>query len=333
MKKRTPQIPNRTPEALPLTTSITRRAFFQAAGAATLLATARAHPHFALPGTLPNPVGYSNISWPAHELNQAMENVSALGYQGMQFLGWVQEAYAGNKAAELKDRLRSLRLSAAALSCSKVRLCPGSADTSTGQFREYADFLHALGGNILQVIDSGKPRGNYSAEEIKSMGARMNELGAMAKDAGMTLGYHPHFGTFGETREGLGRVMDCTDPRYVGLIADVAHLKLGGSDPAEVIRTYRQRLALLHLKDVRQDAYELAQQRPVAPQALTMRFCEIGRGVVDFPAVVSSLRESGFDGWAIVELDRFQPPPGGPAESARINKEALRSLGFRFPSG
>lgn len=64
-----------------------------------------------------------------------------------------------------------------------------------------------------------------------------------------------------------------------------------------------------------------------------MRFCEIGRGVVDFPAVVASLRESGFEGWAIVELDRFQPPPGGPAESARINKEALRALGFRFSSG
>ena len=333
MKKRTPQILSRTPEALPLTTSITRRAFFQAAGGAALLAAARARPHFALPGTLPNPVGYSNISWPANELNQAMENVSALGYQGMQFLGWVQEAYAGNKAAQLKDRLRSLRLSAAALSCSKIDLRPDSPETFTEQFREYATFVHALGGEVLQLTDSGKPHRNYRAAEIKSMGTRMNELGKMAKDSGMAVGYHPHFGTFGETREGLGRVMDCTDPRYVGLIADVAHLKLGGSDPAEVIRTYRQRLVLLHLKDVRRDAYELAQQRPVAPQALTMRFCEIGRGVVDFPAVVASLRESGFEGWAIVELDRFQPPPGGPAESARINKEALRALGFRFSSG
>jgi hypothetical protein len=48
---------------------------------------------FAQPGALPNPVGYSNISWPPAELNQAMETLSALGYQGMQLLGWVQEAY------------------------------------------------------------------------------------------------------------------------------------------------------------------------------------------------------------------------------------------------
>ena len=46
----------------------------------------------------------------------------------------------------------------------------------------------------------------------------------------------------------------------MGLIADVAHLTLGGSDPAEVIGTYHQRLILLHLKDVRRDVYEAVRQ-------------------------------------------------------------------------
>jgi inosose dehydratase len=284
----------------------------------------------ALPGTLPNPVGYSNISWPPNELNQALETVSAFGYQGVQLLGWVQEAYAGEKTSKLKDRLQKLKLSAAALSCSKVKLRPDSPENFTAQFREYADFLHSLGGDVLQLIDGGKPRGNYRVGEIKSMGAKMNELGKMAKDSGLTVGYHPHLMTVGETREGLGRVLDATDPQYVGLIADIAHLKLGGSDPAEVIRTYHQRLVLVHLKDVRRDAYELAHRNRNEIGKLKVYFCEIGRGVVDFPAVTASLRESQFQGWMIVELDRFEPPPGGPAESARINKDALRSLGFRI---
>jgi inosose dehydratase len=162
------------------------------------------------------------------------------------------------------------------------------------------------------------------------MGAKMNELGKMARDSGLTVGYHPHFATLGETREALGRVLEATDPRDVGLIADVAHLKLGGSDPAEVIRTYHQRLVLVHLKGVRRDAYELARQDRDAAEKLKFRFCEIGRGVLDFPAVTASLRDVQFRGWVIVELDRFEPPPGGPAESARINKDALRSLGFKI---
>jgi len=146
----------------------------------------------------------------------------------------------------------------------------------------------------------------------------------------MTVGYHPHFNTFGETREGLGRVLDATDPRYVGLIVDVAHLKLGGSDPAEVIRTYHQRLVMVHLKDVRRDAYELVRQNRDDAGKLKVRFCEIGTGVVEFPAVVASLKAARFQGWAIVELDSYLPSAGGPAESAKVNTDALRSMGFRI---
>ena len=291
---------------------------------------AGAHPGLALHGAAPNPVGYSIISWPPEELNQALDTVSTLGYQGVQLLGWVQEAYAGSKTMELKDRLQKLKLSPAALSCSKVSLRPGSRETFASKFREYADFLQILGGSVLQLIDGGTPRGDYSASEVKSLGATMNELGRMAKDFGLSVGYHPHFRTLGETREGLGRVLDATDSHCVGLIADVGHLKLGGSDPAEVIRTYHQRLILVHLKDVRRDAYELARQNREAVGKLTARFCEIGHGVVDFPAVTATLREIRYQGWMIVELDHFEPLPGGPAQSARINKDSFRSLGFKM---
>jgi len=284
----------------------------------------------AVPRTFPNPVGYSIISWPPKDLIPALEAISGLGYSGVQLLGWVQEAYAGDKTVEIKNRLQELKLFPAALSCSNVKLSPDSHGNFTDQFREYAAFLHTLGGRVLQLIDGGKAQGTYSASEIKSMGAKMNELGKIAKDLGMIVGYHPHLKTFGETREGLARVLDATDPQHVGLIADVAHLKLGGSDPAEVIRTYHQRLVMIHLKDVRRDAYELVRQNHDGVGKLKARFCEIGTGVVDFPAVIASLEEARFQGWAIVELDSYAPPPGGPSECAQTNKDALRSLGLRI---
>ena len=312
------------------TGSLTRRDFLLRSGLSAVSCVAWPRLHAAAASPLANPVGYSHISWPSEELLRAFETISALGYQGVQLLGYVQEAYAGGKTTELKENLQKLKLDVAALSCVKVKLRPDSPEMFTAQFRTYAGFLHDLGGEIMQLTDGGEPRTPYSASEIKSMGARMNELGKMARDADLTVGYHPHVKTIGETREGLGRVLDATDPRYVGLIADVAHLTLGGSDPAEVIRTYRERLVLLHLKDVRKDALDLARQDPGAAAKLKARFCEIGQGVVNFPAVIASLRESSFRGWAIVELDTFTPPPGGPAESARINRDALRALGFKF---
>jgi inosose dehydratase len=178
------------------------------------------------------------------------------------------------------------------------------------------------------VTDGGRPDGQYSPPQIKALGDQMNTLGKVAADSGVTLGYHPHFGTLGETREGMGRVLDATDPRYVKLIADVAHITLGGSDPAEVIRSYHARLVLTHFKDLRKDTAALARKDRAQARHQEFHFCEIGQGVVDFPAILQAFRDVNFRGWVIVELDAYEPPSGGPAESARRNKAGLLKLGL-----
>jgi inosose dehydratase len=279
-------------------------------------------------GVLPNPVGYATIAWPREEFAHALETISRLGYQGVQLLGWVREAYAATKAQELGQLLASLKLKPVALSCSDVQLAPEQQGNDTVEAHRYAEFFARLGGTFLQVTDEGNPSKKYSAEDIRTLGARMNALGKMAQDFGLTLGYHPHFGTIGETRKGLGRVLEATDPRYVKLIADVAHLALGGSDPAEVIRTYGQRLCFLHLKDVRKEIAAVARQDRNLIDGKGPPFCEIGLGMVNFASVVQALRAVQFSGWAVVELDEGNSTLGGPDASASKNREALRKLGF-----
>ncbi len=277
---------------------------------------------------LPNPVGYATISWRDREIDHALETISILGYKGVQMLGFVREKFAGARADELRDRLKSLHLEAVTLSCSDVDLKPEDPRDETGQVRSYAAFQQRLGGKYLQVTDGGDPRKTYSTETIRELGKRMNAMGKIAQDAGLTLGYHPHVGTIGETRVGMQRMLDATDPRYVKLIADVGHMTLGGADPAEVIRTYHERLIFLHFKDVRKDAMELAKNSQGAVKRGKYTFCEIGTGTVDFPAIVQALRDTQFAGWIIVELDGYERGPGGADASARTNKEAAEKLGF-----
>lgn len=277
---------------------------------------------------LANPVGYATISWPRDRFPEALKTISELGYQGVQLLGWVSKEYAGPKTASLRQRLLDLKLKPVSLSCAKVALDPDSAANENSAVSAYAAFFRDLGGLYLQVTDGGKPTKEYSQASIKALGDRMNALGKLAQDNGLLLGYHPHFNSIGETREGLGRVLDATDPRYVKLIADVAHLTLGGADPAEAIRTYHQRLIFCHFKDVRQDVAKLARQDRNLVHYKMPHFCEIGRGVVDFPAILRAFRDVDFRGWVIVELDGYEPPPGGPEESARVNLEAIKKLGF-----
>jgi inosose dehydratase len=277
---------------------------------------------------LPNPVGCATIAWPREEFTHALDTISRLGYRGVQMLGWVREAYAATKTQQLREHLASLKLQAVALSCSALRLAPERQGNETAEVRSYAEFFSRLGGTFLQVTDQGNPSKEYSAEEIGNLGSRMNMLGKVAQDFGLTLGYHPHFGTIGETRKGLGRVLEATDPRSVKLIADVAHLALGGSDPAEVIRAYGERLCFLHLKDLRKEIADVARQDRNLVEREGPPFCEIGLGVVDFAAVVQAMRAVRFSGWAVVELDGGNSTLGGPDASAGKSRDELRKMGF-----
>ncbi len=279
---------------------------------------------------LPNPVGYATISWPREEFPHALETISHLGFEGVQILGWVQEAYAGPQGHPLKERLQALRLQPVALSCRGMHLDPARLRPSEDRLITYATWLKELGGLFLQVTDKGKPGQTYTPAEVKALGERMNELGKLAQDYGLSLGYHPHVGTMGETREGLGRVLEATDPRYVKLIADVAHLTLGGSDPAEVIRTYRNRLLFAHFKDVRKDVAALARKDLNLARRQKYYFCEIGTGVVNFPAILAAFRGVNFTGWVVVELDHYEIPEGGPDAAARANRKAGDGLGFQL---
>jgi inosose dehydratase len=279
---------------------------------------------------LPNPVGYAAISWPQKDFSQALDTISGLGFKGVQLLGWVVDVYPSEKIEDLKGRLKKLNLIPSALSCSRIRLNPASLNDESILFRQYADFQKHLGGPYLQVTDGGRPGVEYSPQQIRALGEQMNAIGKTAADVGVTMGYHPHFGTLGETRAGMSRVLDATDPRYVKLIADVGHITLGGSDPVELIRTYHERLILTHFKDVRKDVFELARKDRNLAAHQNYHFCEIGQGIVDFPAIVQVFREVRFRGWVNTELDSYELRPGGPAESARMNKEALLKLGFEI---
>jgi inosose dehydratase len=305
-----------------------RRAFLEQTAGLALASCAPGAWAGSVPEPLPNPVGYATISWPDSKIEHALETISNLGFKGVQMLGFVREVYRGARADELRDKLKSLKLQPVTLSCSDVDLKPDDSRDETGQIRSYALFFQRLGGKYLQVTDGGDPRRSYSAETIRELGARMNTMGKLAQDSGLTLGYHPHFGTIGETREGLARVLEATDPRYVKLIVDVGHLTLGGADPPEIVRTYHERLIFLHFKDVRQDAMELAAKGRDSVRRGKYTFCEIGTGAVSFPAIIQALHDTQFAGWVIVELDGYQRGPGGADSSARANKEAVQKLGF-----
>ncbi len=103
------------------------------------------------------------------------------------------------------------------------------------------------------------------------------------------------------------------DPR-IGYCIDIGHVVRINEDPIEKIKKYRDRLYDIHLKDVDQAAAE-------------GKSVEFGRGIIDFPAVLKTLREINYLGVMAIEFEKDEKDPlPGLAECVGYANGLLRMM-------
>ena len=299
--------------------SPSRREFIQT-GAASLASLIALPPssRFPLPPSLR--IGYAAITWNGRDLD-AIDDISSLGYPGIQLRSNILPSF-GNRPAALRELLARKRLTFAAFSSGSVGIDPARRQQSIDEHVSNARFLASAGGLALQITDTRPRERAITPDDCARLAEVLSAIGRRTAELGIPVGYHPHMGTIGERPENADRVLSASDPRYVKLLLDVAHYQQGGGDPVAAIRRYRDRLVLLHIKDVESPV-------PSDPK-LTYRFVELGRGRVNITAVFDALREIGFNGWAVVELDSVTDPARTPKESAAISKTYLETHGIRL---
>jgi inosose dehydratase len=182
---------------------------------------------------------------------------------------------------------------------------------------EHATFLRAAGGRTLQIIDE-RPKRALVAADYARLGKLLTAVGRRTAELGVETVYHHHMNSIGEKPQELDAVLETVDPKAVGILFDIAHYQQGGGDPVAAIRKYRDRIKVVHLKDVR-----------AIDKAPGYEWVELGRGRVDVKGCVSALKDVGFKGWAIIELDKVPDAEGSPKASALLNKQfAQQQLGL-----
>jgi len=277
---------------------------------------------------LPIKYGYAAITWGA-DIVKAMEDISAVGFRAIQLRG---EAFAqfGDKPKALRELLDKHRLTFAVLSSGNLSIDPAREQEMLALHTQHAQFVKDAGGLYLQVIDE-RPKGrDVVPDDYRRLGRLMTELGKRTGNLGVPLVYHHHMNSTGEKPHEVAAVLDAADKRHVRLLFDVAHYQQGGGDPVPAIRTYRDWIDVVHLKDVR-PAPESGRSGELARAggsggsggASPYQFVELGRGRVDLPGVFAVLREINYRKWAIVELDRVPDPGRTPKEAAETNKRYL----------
>jgi inosose dehydratase len=268
-------------------------------------------------------VGCAAITWDGDD-QKAIDDIASIGFPGIQLRTSTLKLFAGRPGA-LRDLLRQRGLTFVAFSSGNLRLDPAFEREDQETHARHAAFVRDAGGLYLQIIDE-RPRGRAIAtEDFVRLGRLLTDLGRRTADIGVPLVYHHHMNSLGERPDEIRRILDAADPRYVKLLLDLAHYQQGGGDPVQAIEDYHDRLALLHIKDV-----ESPVPGATGDLSRSYRFVELGRGRVNLKAAFAALSHVGFDGWAVIELDRVTDQATSPREANAASKAYLeREIGLR----
>lgn len=234
----------------------------------------------------------------------ALSDIAAAGYAGVEMFDGNVADHA-DEPAVLQGLLADADLELVSVYTGGNFVYADLLDDELHRVTHAADLAQQFGASNLVVGGGARRAAGTTEADYRALASALDRVTDIAEQRGLTACYHPHLSTIVESPDELDRLMPQT---RIGFCPDTAHLVAGGGDPAELIRRYPDRVRHVHLKDVRLD--------PLA-------FLPLGQGVVDFADVAAALREVGYDGWLVVELDSYD---GDPAEAARISKTFLDRL-------
>ena len=102
--------------------------------------------------------------------------------------------------------------------------------------------------------------------------------------------------------------------KRMGLCIDIGHTQRTGVAPAEAVLQFKDRLFDLHIKDVTAATND--------GQAI-----EIGRGVIDFPALIKALDKISYTGYCSIEFEKdMKDPLPGIAESVGYFRGVMKTV-------
>ncbi|MFT8710742.1 sugar phosphate isomerase/epimerase family protein [Komagataeibacter rhaeticus] len=177
-----------------------------------------------------------------------------------------------------------------------------------------ARFLSAMGGTVLVA---GLPcRGTFLSDPpgfvdlafATPIAGLLNHMGFAAARHGVTLAIHTEAHTVACAPRDVDLFMLLTDPRYVSLCPDPAHIVLEGGNPVDLVARHRERVVAMHWKDATR---AMPVDTPIAEDIHTRHrayFCELGNGQVDFRQLAQQLAGAPRLCGPILELDACADP-------------------------
>ncbi|WP_122710375.1 TIM barrel protein [Pseudomonas viridiflava] len=193
----------------------------------------------------------------------------------------------------------------------------------------------------LVIIDWGHEVRDYAAghsdkaprlntAEWSDMMAHIRKIADVAHRYGVRAVIHPHAGGYIEFADELAQLVQDIHPDVAGLCLDTGHLYYAGMDPAATLRQYASRLDYLHFKDIDPLVFDQVLGERITFFAACAKgvMCPLGRGIIDYPALRTLIRELDYQGYITVEQERDPRHVGGSLTDVTESRTYLTRCGF-----
>lgn len=280
------------------------------------------------------PIAWTNDDLPElgaeNTFEQCVSEMALAGYTGTEVGNkYPRDPEVLRKALEM----RGLRVASAWTS---LYLTTKPFAETEKDFIEQRDFLNAMGAKVIVVAEQGHSiqgldqpvfddQPNFTDEEWDRLTSGLERLGELAAETGQKIVYHHHMGTGVQSAAEIDRLMDNTDPEKVSLLLDTGHLTFAGEDPMTVAERHFDRIAHVHLKDIRPEVLEQVKEEKLSflDGVRAGVFTVPGDGFVEIDPVVKRFSDSDYQGWFVVEAEQ-DPAKANPLEYALKAREYIK---------
>lgn len=261
---------------------------------------------------------------------ETLKKLSELGYNSVEIS---QVATTPENIAEIRRAMDDFGMEIAAMSASLEPQTEGGESLTTHYEKIVAD-CRAVDADLLRIGMLPMPA-MASLEKVLEFCEKVNEVTQKLKEDGITLYYHNHHVEF---RKYDGKtLLDIIREKapLLGFELDVHWIQRGGANPLEVIRDYKGKVELIHLKDYRvgeipQEAIDSLYSGDFAPFMdkfnNLIEFAELGTGILPLKEIIEESISSGVRYLLVEQDDTYGVDP---FESLAISRDHLVELGYK----
>jgi inosose dehydratase len=267
-------------------------------------------------------IGHTGITWRNDAMEQAITDISGLGFYGFETFGNVLDTWE-QKSGGIGAVLQAHNLPIISAYCNVNLTDSTQRQQNLDNVIRWTGIMKKYGGRFIVIGPNPVHRDTYDfAGNKANIVSALNEISQAIADHGLSSGLHQHTGTCVETRDETYAVLDAVNTKYVRFAPDIGQLTKGGADALQVVKDHLPIVEHMHLKD-----YNGKDPHMVG-------YCPLGEGKVDVLGILDVVdkkeKKTKLKGMVMVELDYDNREDIKPLTLATSSRDYLVKNGVSF---